>query len=378
MIVDLEDVPYVDGHMHPPLAERPRTADEYASPWYEGNRDYLGMAQELVPYRWAMRQLGEWLGCEPAEPAIIAAVATRSGDEWIRECVVRGGVAGMVLDTGHPPKELVVPVADIAAASGVPCGWLVRIEKEAEDLLAASESLDDWLARVDAASEAGLDAGACGLKSIIAYRSGLGVGPVDRSEAEAAYASLARAARAGAAVRLESKPLNDELVLRALAVCRRRDVPLQLHAGYGDRDIDLRQGTPFAFRWALESGGADGVQIVFLHAAWPHIRDLAVMAAVYHHLYVDIATCIPPLGHAALVESWREALAVAPITRIHASSDAAGVMEHVTLGAIRARATLGVALGELVATGELSLREAERAGELILGGNSRRLYGLAV
>jgi uncharacterized protein len=101
-----------------------------------------------------------------------------------------------------------------------------------------------------------------------------------------------------------------------------------------------------------------------------------VMAAVYHHLYVDIASCIPPIGHAALIESWREALTIAPLTRVHASSDAAGLVEQVTLGAVRARATLGIALGELVDTGELSLPEAERAGELILGGNSRRLYGL--
>jgi predicted TIM-barrel fold metal-dependent hydrolase len=202
------------------------------------------------------------------------------------------------------------------------------------------------------------------------------VGPVDREAAEHEFAALSHRAREGEPVRLASKPLNDMLLLRALDVCRLRGVPLQLHAGYGDRDIDLRQGTPFAFRWALESGAADGVQVVFLHASWPHIRDVSVMAAIYHHLYVDVATCIPPLGHAALVESWREALTIAPITRIHASSDAAGLVEQMTLGAIRARSTLGIALGELVDTGELSLREAERAGELILGGNSRRLYAL--
>jgi predicted TIM-barrel fold metal-dependent hydrolase len=153
-------------------------------------------------------------------------------------------------------------------------------------------------------------------------------------------------------------------------------VPLQLHAGYGDRDIDLRVGTPFAFRWALESGAADGVDVVFLHASWPHIRDAAVLAAIHQHVYVDVATCIPPIGHAGLLECWREALTVAPVTRIQVSSDAAGLFEQVTIGAIRARRTLGIVLGEIVESGELSTAEAERAGELILGGNSRRLYRL--
>ncbi len=374
MQIDLTEVPFVDGHMHAPLARRPATADEYAWPWYEGNHDYLEMATELVPHRWGMRQMGAWLGCEPDEAAIVAAIATRDDDAWLAECVRHGTVGGIVVDAGYPPPDVVVPLATLARH--VPVAWLVRIEVEAERLAAAATSLDDWLDAVDAASDSGLDAGAAGLKSIVAYRTGLGIGPVERADAEVAFAALRAAVAAGETIRLAAKPLNDLLVLRALAVCRRRDVSLQLHAGYGDRDIDLRLGSPLAFRWALESGAADGVAVVFLHASWPHIRDAAVMAAIHHHLYVDIASCIPPLGHAALVECWREALAVAPLTRIQASSDAAGVFEHVTIGALRARQTLGVALGELVQTGELSRAEAERAGELILAGNARRLYGL--
>jgi predicted TIM-barrel fold metal-dependent hydrolase len=375
MQIDLEGMPFVDGHMHAPLAVRPATADEYAWPWYEGNREYVEMANELVPFRWGMRQLGEWLGCEPEPGAIVAAIGGRSDEDWRAECIAKGNVGGVVLDTGYPPPEQVVPYQEIARQ--LPVAWLVRIEVEGQRLLAEASSLEDWLARVDAACEAGLDAGAAGLKSIIAYRSGLGVAPVDMVAAHAAFGHAATSAKAGEDVRLSAKPLNDLLVLRALDVCRRREVSLQLHAGYGDRDIDLRLGTPFAFRWALESGAADGVEVVFLHASWPHIRDAAVMAAIHHHVYVDIASCIPPIGHAGLVECWREALTIAPITRIHASSDAAGVFEHVTIGAIRARQTLGIALGELVDTGELSRAEAERAGELILGGNSRRLYGLS-
>ena len=58
MQIDLEGMPFVDGHMHAPLAQRPATPDEYAWPWYEGNRTYLEMAQELVPVRWGVRQMG--------------------------------------------------------------------------------------------------------------------------------------------------------------------------------------------------------------------------------------------------------------------------------------------------------------------------------
>ena len=117
MKIDLEAVPFVDGHMHAPLATRPATADEYAWPWYEGNLAYLEMAAELVPFRWAMRQMGEWLDCEPVEAEIVAAIAARGSDaEWRAECIKRGNVGGLVLDTGYPPPDQVVPHAELGSS----------------------------------------------------------------------------------------------------------------------------------------------------------------------------------------------------------------------------------------------------------------------
>ena len=149
---------------------------------------------------------------------------------------------------------------------------------------------------------------------------------------------------------------------------------MQLHAGYGDPDIDLRLANPLELRWLLESGAANGVPLVLLHGAYPYAREGAWLAAVYPHVYLDVATCIPPLGFAALVDTWREALAIAPVSRLQASSDAAGLAEHVWLGARRARTTLGAALGELHAAGALTAAEAEDAAEAILAGNARGLY----
>ncbi len=166
----------------------------------------------------------------------------------------------------------------------------------------------------------------------------------------------------------------DFLLLRALPVARRDELPVQLHAGYGDRDLDLRLVNPLHLRGMLSSEEAAGVHFVVLHAAWPYVREAAFLTAVYSNVTLDVATCIPPLGHAALLEAWRCALAVGAVDRLQASSDAAGLPEQVALGAARARSTLGQVLGELVASGELSAGEAERCGESILSGNSRRRY----
>ena len=68
------------------------------------------------------------------------------------------------------------------------------------------------------------------------------------------------------------------------------------------------------------------------------------------------------------------ALAIAPITRIQASSDAAGLIEQSVVGAHRARRTLAIALEETVRLGDLTTVEAREGAELILAGNARRLY----
>ena len=369
-MIDLSAIPFVDGHMHPPLAERPTTPDAYRWPWYEGNFEYRDNALELVSYRSALRELAFDLGCDHTEEGVVEAIGRFTPERWAAECCDLGLITGLVCDTGYPPAELAMPVDELASATNVAVARLTRIETVAEALLGECPDLASFDERVSAALCAALDGGASGLKSVIAYRSGLAVRPPDREGAAAALARL----RGTIEPRIAEQALCDHLLGLGLAICRERSVPMQLHAGYGDRDTDMRLGDPFEFRYALESGACDGVPIVFLHAAYPFTRNGAILAAQHRDVYLDVATCIPPLGNAALVTAWREALAVAPITRIQASSDAAGVIEQAMIGAKRARRTLARALQECFDSDELSLREVERAAELILGGNARRLY----
>ncbi len=73
-----------------------------------------------------------------------------------------------------------------------------------------------------------------------------------------------------------------------------------------------------------------------------------MLAAIYPNVYFDVATCVPPFTEAIQLQVWRTALAMVPLSRIQASTDAAGLSEQIALGARQARRTLGIALGELV------------------------------
>ncbi len=373
--IDLTSFPVVDAHLHAPLREFPAGLDDYRWQWYEGRREYAELGADLTAYRWAIHQLHDDLGCDDAEAAVIAAVAAREPRAWLRETLERDRVEGLVLDTGYPPPETVFSPAELAEAGGVPVAPLLRIEHRAGELAATSPSFAEFVERFDAAVAGARPAGYAGLKSVIADPSGLGIGRPERAQAEEAFArETGSGAGAGSTLRLTEKHLLDFLLLRGLDAARRQELPLQLHTGYGDRDIDLRAANPLELRPLLESDAARGVPLVLLHGSYPYSREGAWLAAVYPNVYLDVATCIPPLGWSALVETWRVALAVAPFTRLHASSDAAGLVEHIGLGARRARATLGLALGELVRTGSLRAVEAEEAGAAILAGTARRLY----
>ena len=369
--IDLTQFPVVDAHLHAPLREFPAKLGDYRWQWYEGRPEYAELVTGLTAYRWAMHELHAALGCDDTEAAVVAAIAAREPRHWLRETLERERVEGLVLDTGYPPPESVFSPAELAEAAGIPVAPLLRIEHRAGELASSASSFADFLEGFDAAVTGARGAGYAGLKSIVAYRSGLGVGRPGREQADEAFGREPKST-ARASLRLTEKHLLDFLLVRSLQTARREELPFQLHTGYGDRDIDLRAANPLELRPLLESDEARGVSLVLLHGAYPYTREAAWLAAVYPNVYLDVATCIPPLGWSALVETWR--VAVAPLTRIHASSDPAGLVEHIGLGARRARATLGVALGELHRIGSLSAPEVEEAAAAILAGNARRLY----
>ena len=367
--MDLSELPYIDGHMHPPLRRPPATVEEYRWPWYEGGAGSTHMVTDLATYRAAMRELAEHLGCEESEQAVLDALGGRDPGEWFAEMMRLGGVEGLIIDMGYPDPSEALSVEDARAMSGVDVRPLLRIESVAGGLVDGAGTFAEFAERFDAALRSARDDGYLGLKSIIAYRTGLAVGAIDEARAAEAFEQ-----QRGIGARVAVKALLDHLLVRALGIARELGLPMQLHTGYGDRDLDLALGNPLHLRGLLESGSADGVPLVLLHGSWPYTREAAYLAAVHEHVYVDIATCIPPLGFGEMVSMWRIALAAAPVTRIQASTDAAGVPEQVGLGARWSRRSLAVALEELVGADMLRAGEAEDAAAAILAGNARQLY----
>ena len=376
--VDLTQVPVVDNHCHG--VSRDQTFQNLAS-WRLAFTESTdpGMARDHVAssafYRRLIRTLADFLGCEPEEGVVFATRSRREGRELTGALLRAANVDTLLLDTGFPPPEEVFPVPETGELGGCRTEPMLRLEILMEKLLTEHGSLAGAEAALASVLEDVRDQGYVALKSIAAYRTGLDIREWPREEAEESFQEYRHAAEAGH-TRLVHKPLLDTLLHVAFAQAAQQEVPVQFHVGYGDTDTDLLLGNPLYLRPVLQRPDYRGMRVVLLHECYPYTRQGGYLAAVYENVYLDLSYGIPLLGYGEMLSFTRQALGVAPGSKLMYSSDGIGVPELHWISAIDGRRVLGKALAELVAYGELDLLEAEALGEGVLRGNAMRLYRL--
>jgi hypothetical protein len=377
--IDLSSILVVDNHCHGVYADQ-AVADARAWRGHFTESRAPGMREEhagqTLYYRRLIRELAAFFACPPEEAAVLAARGGQSRDALISGLLRAAQIEALLVDQGYPPRELLLPDAEVAKLAGCVARPILRLEVLMQDLIAQHERL----AAVEEALRLALadirGAGYVGLKSIAAYRTGLEIGVWERDEAEAAFVVARREVEATGVVRLAHKPLLDSLLQVAFAEAARQEAPVQFHVGYGDTDADLRLANPLHLRAVLETPRYRGMPVVLLHECYPYTREGGYLAAVYEQVYLDLSYGIPFLNYDEMLTFTRAALGVAPYSKLLYSSDGVGVPELHWLSAVTARRALGEVLGEVVARDELSVAEAESVGAAVLRGNAVRLYSL--
>jgi predicted TIM-barrel fold metal-dependent hydrolase len=266
----------------------------------------------------------------------------------------------LLIDDGFPPPGDGAGwerMGELAAARAAP---VMRIERVAEEGIARGMDLAELREHVRAQVTAARAGGHVGLKTIAAYRSGLAIGAAD-ADADAAAAALG-----GGASRLESKALLDLLLTDALEANAGDPLPVQVHCGFGDADLFLPAADPSLLGPLLERFAT--TPFVLLHC-YPFVRQASWLAHVYANVFLDVSLTIPHVWRAA--EMVREALELAPVSKLLYASDAARTPELYYLAATWSRAALAEVLGAA-----LAVDEAEAAARLVLRENALALYGL--
>jgi uncharacterized protein len=356
----LNEVALVDHHAHGIVAP-PATLDEFRGLFSESPdpRQWPHVATALT-YRRGLTELATLFGCEPTEAAVHEHRVATDPDAYAATLLRATGTEWLLIDDGFPAPGEGEGVERMGELAGCRAAPVMRIERVAEEGIAQGLALDELREHVRGEVGTAIPRGFVGLKTIAAYRCGLDVA-VRPDPDGAARALAARRAR------LDDRALLGLLLLDALEANAPDPLPVQVHTGFGDSDLFLPRADPALLGPLIERFG--GTPFVLLHC-YPFVRQAGWLAHVYGHVWFDVSLTIPHVWRAA--EMVREALELAPTSKLLYASDAARTPELYYLAARGWRAALAEVLGEALAPAD-----AEEAGRRVLRENALALYGLA-
>jgi predicted TIM-barrel fold metal-dependent hydrolase len=316
--------------------------------------------------RWCAPLLG--LAASAGADAYWAARAEFGEAEVNQRLLPAAGVSHWLVDTGYASADVLRP-DEMAQVSGQAAGHeIVRLETIAERLAASGVTAAGYAGafRARLAEATGT---AVGVKSIVAYRAGFALDWTRPAAAQVAAAASSWLAAGGPA------RLTDPVLLRfGLFTALDRGLPIQLHTGFGDRDIDLRSANPLHLRDFLFAAEAADVPVLLLHC-YPFEREAGYLAQAFTSVYLDVGLAINYAGARAGAVVART-LEMAPFSKVLYSSDAWGPAELHYLGAVLWRRATARLLGGWVEDGDWTAADARRVAALIASGNARRVYRL--
>ncbi|MDQ0618762.1 amidohydrolase family protein [Arthrobacter globiformis] len=366
------DLPLIDHHSHG-VVETELSDDEFRSLATESDWPGPAGTDSLdSPFGLTVRRFcAPILGLEPLAPLDEYLARRRSiGAAEANRLLLRStGTSDYLLDTGIPDTRLLGPAA-MAARAEARTREIVRIERVAEDL--ASESTAAGFVAKLPATLAARSRDAVGLKSIIAYRHGFDIPaerPSGREVLKAADEWFRTAERTG------TFRVTDPVLLRfGLWSGIDAALPIQLHTGYGDGDIELFRADPSRLNPLFHATRSRGVDFMLLHC-YPFIREAGILAQVFPHVYLDVGLVSHYLGPSAGT-AIRQSMEVAPFSKVLYSSDSYGLGEHYAVSAAIWRSEFVALMDDWVASGWATPNHAERIAAMVASKNARRVYNL--
>ncbi|XP_061353912.1 protein fluG [Gastrolobium bilobum] len=372
----LDEVELVDAHAHNIVSLDSNLAFIHA--FSEAYGDAITFSSHSLSFKRNLRDIAELYGSELSLQGVEEYRRVSGMQSICSTCFKAARISAILIDDGLELDKK----HDIEwHRSFVPViGRILRIERVAEKIL--DEDLPDgssWT--VDSFTKAFVSklksvAGeTVGLKSIAAYRSGLEINTnVTKNDAEE---GLRQVLIAGKPVRIANKNLIDYIFLQSLEVAQLYDLPMQIHTGFGDKDLDMRLSNPLHLRAVLEDKRYSKSRIVLLHASYPFSREASYLASVYSQVYLDFGLAIPKLSVHGMISSVKELLELAPLNKVMFSSDGYAFPETFYLGAKKSREVVFSVLRDACIDGDLSIPEAVEAAKDIFARNAIHFYKIS-
>uniref|UniRef100_A0A8I7BGC8 GS catalytic domain-containing protein n=1 Tax=Hordeum vulgare subsp. vulgare TaxID=112509 RepID=A0A8I7BGC8_HORVV len=382
-----EETAVVDAHAHDLLAAG--STLPFTRCFSEADGDALTLAPHSLPFKRSLRDIAALYDCDASFEKVEEFRRAQGLSSITSKCFQAANISALVVDDVSKFNEILELESHNAFAPKV--YRIVGIETLAETII-NEESLSGSSWTLDSFTEAFVAKlksyptqfrmlsvftnKIVGLKSIAAHRSGLDIDPsVSKVDAED---GLQKDLATRRPLRITNKNLVDYIFIRSLEIAVEFHLPMQIHTGFGDRDVELRNCTPFHLRSLLEDKRFAKCQIVLLNASYPFSREASYLASVYSQVYLDFGFAFPKLSVQGITSSLKELLERAPIKKVMFSTDGYAFPETYYLGAKWARDIVYRVLLAACEDGDLTIQEAIEAVEDILRRNALHLYKLDV
>lgn len=388
------DMRVIDTHVHPFNPRLTSLTPEHLAallaiggPGYEPGKS-VGETSNLVIYRFTVRRLSRLLGVPADEKAVMEArglEASRSFKSYVARLFANAKISGLIVDDGHSEAvgEHALPVVDLGefeanVPAGVKVWYLHRLEPTIARALSEARTFSDFQSLVEEALDSyARDPRYVGYKTIVAYRVGLEIewGDESRARREFEEAKQGRAPREwfGPIV----KSLREYVISLAVDKAARHGKVVQVHTGIGDKDIVLEKASPTNIFRFLKDERARRARIVLVHGGYPWTPLASYLVNAFPNVYMDLSIATP-FGIANLDNRIREAIELAPYTKVMYASDGYYVPEIAWVSAIAFKESLSRVLSDLESKDIISGSEAREIAESILYKNAGEVYGIEV
>ena len=376
-MLDLSAIPVVDNHCHPILLDQAMDGLRFRGCFTESSSPVFAEEhiQHTVYYLWMLRQMAAFYGCANTEDAIVAARNKLDTVSLTERLLRAANIDTLVLDTGYPAPEACLSPEQMGQTGHCRAVKLLRLEVLMQQLVVEYDDFEELAARFEMELRDLRARGYVGMKSIVAYRGGLQIRERSKDEAAASF-NEARLSIRNEKLRITQKPLIDYLLYVAFQQAAEQGLPIQFHTGYGDNDTDMRLGNPLHLRDVLERSDLHGMKVVLLHECYPYTQLGAYLATVYPHVYFDLSYAIPYVDRLDMLAFTRQALSIAPASKLMFSSDGHSLPEFHWAAALRGRSVIAQVLNEMIEAGEIDEQQGYSLGQLILRDTAYRVYNL--
>ena len=363
----------IDDHVHPfPLEFAPFDTGELGldvDPAPAAAERRRRLAPGRVYVHLLETRLADFLHVAPEDLAAARdEIAGRDWAGWLRRLFDDADLAGMIVDEALHPDDPAQPAAVYADLAGRPVWKMARLDPLVDRLVGEGASAAEVVDAVERFMADAAAAGAVAFKTVLAYRTGLGVAP------DADLAAAQRSLQEDAPVRRRGKALRDLVFRTALGRAADLGLPMQVHTGFGDSEIRLAESDPLLLEEVLRTPEGTAGTVVLIHGSFPWHEQAAYLASVRPNLWVELSlsNLFAPLNTA---DRLLRMLDVAPRGRILLGSDG-HVLPETQWFACRVLADAWTRAARELADAGARPTWVQETREALFEGNAREVYAL--